>query len=466
MSVSSLFSFTSPAVKRLLGWKQGDEEEKWAEKAVDSLVKKLKKKKGALEALEKVLSTPGVHPSPCITIPRSLDGRLQVSHRKGLPHVIYCRVWRWPDLQSHHELKSLDICQYPFEAKHKEVCINPYHYKRVESPVLPPVLVPRQSEFVPSHSLLRGGQSVHPAMQEQLHAQLTAQGLIPPGSQVPGVPPAVAAQSSNNSNNNSDFQNQHHFQFSSPGSNHSGMPITSLSPGACSSVNNVLPTSPNQNNLSNNDLTNNSGLGSSPNQNNSNLFDSSFDPSPFNPPQLPSSSVGPLSPDLQQPLSNDNTGSIHQLETNNKNNGVQIKTENTLDAATGGHNNEMNDIKPMENNDAKNVEISYKEPTYWCSMCYYELNSRVGETFQTSTTSVIVDGFTDPANNQSRFCLGLLSNVNRNSTIENTRRHIGKGVHIYYVGGEVYAECLSDSAVFVQSRNLNYHHGFHPTTES
>ena len=44
--LSSIFSFTSPAVKRLLGWKQGDEEEKWAEKAVDSLVKKLKKKRG------------------------------------------------------------------------------------------------------------------------------------------------------------------------------------------------------------------------------------------------------------------------------------------------------------------------------------------------------------------------------------------------------------------------------------
>ena len=38
-SISSLFSFTSPAVKRLLGWKQGDEEEKWAEKAVDALVR-------------------------------------------------------------------------------------------------------------------------------------------------------------------------------------------------------------------------------------------------------------------------------------------------------------------------------------------------------------------------------------------------------------------------------------------
>ena len=43
--LNSLFSFTSPAVKKLLGWKQGDEEEKWAEKAVDALVKKLKKNK-------------------------------------------------------------------------------------------------------------------------------------------------------------------------------------------------------------------------------------------------------------------------------------------------------------------------------------------------------------------------------------------------------------------------------------
>uniref|UniRef100_A0A8C1GCK5 Mothers against decapentaplegic homolog n=6 Tax=Clupeocephala TaxID=186625 RepID=A0A8C1GCK5_CYPCA len=244
-SMSSLFSFTSPAVKRLLGWKQGDEEEKWAEKAVDALVKKLKKKKGAMEDLEKALSSPG-QPSKCVTIPRSLDGRLQVSHRKGLPHVIYCRVWRWPDLQSHHELKPLEVCEYPFGSKQKEVCINPYHYKRVESP----------------------------------------------------------------------------------------------------------------------------------------------------------------------------------------------------------------DVQPVE----------YEEPSHWCSIVYYELNNRVGEAYHASSTSVLVDGFTDPSNNKNRFCLGLLSNVNRNSTIENTRRHIGKGVHLYYVGGEVYAECLSDTSIFVQSRNCNYHHGFHPTT--
>ena len=125
--------FSSPAVKRLLGWKQGDEDDKWAEKAIDSLVKKLKKQKGSLEELERALSqaNPQTH---CVTIARSLDGRLQVSHRKGLPHVIYCRVWRWPDLQNHHELKPLDHCEFAYSRNKGEVCINPYHYKRVETP--------------------------------------------------------------------------------------------------------------------------------------------------------------------------------------------------------------------------------------------------------------------------------------------------------------------------------------------
>ena len=93
----------------------------------------------------------------------------------------------------------------------------------------------------------------------------------------------------------------------------------------------------------------------------------------------------------------------------------------------------------------------HQEPLYWSSIAYYELNSRVGEVYHANNHSVIIDGFTNPSNkNNNRFCLGQLSNVNRNSTIENTRRHIGKGVHLYYVGGEVYAECLSDSAIFVQ----------------
>lgn len=146
--MSSILPFTPPIVKRLLGWKKGEQngqEEKWCEKAVKSLVKKLKKT-GQLDELEKAITTQNVN-TKCITIPRSLDGRLQVSHRKGLPHVIYCRLWRWPDLHSHHELRAMELCEFAFNMKKDEVCVNPYHYQRVETPVLPPVLVPRHTEI-------------------------------------------------------------------------------------------------------------------------------------------------------------------------------------------------------------------------------------------------------------------------------------------------------------------------------
>jgi MAD (mothers against decapentaplegic) family protein 1 len=350
-----------------LGWKQGDEDEKWAEKAVESLVKKLKKKKGAFEELERAVSNPGT-PSKCITIPRSLDGRLQVSHRKGLPHVIYCRVWRWPDLQSHHELKPLEICQYPFSAKQKEVCINPYHYKRVESPVLPPVLVPRHSEFAPGRL----------PVTFQQHSESTM--------------PQNMSYYSNDFNSGGMGANS---TSSIDGSGNS--PVSSY--GSVSSPINAANN--------HNPYGTNNGLSETP-------------PPAYSPSE---------------------------------------------DGSQYGQSPSPNSMMAMDISNAQDVApVPYQEPRYWASVAYYELNCRVGEVFHCQSPSVIVDGFTDPRNNSARFCLGQLSNVNRNSTIENTRRHIGKGVQLHYVGGALFAECNSDSAIFVQSRNCNHQRGFHLST--
>ena len=79
--MSSMLPFTPPIVKRLHGWRKGEpkseQEQKWSEKAVKSLVKKLKKN-NTVDELEKAITTQDPH-TKCITIARSLDGRLQVS---------------------------------------------------------------------------------------------------------------------------------------------------------------------------------------------------------------------------------------------------------------------------------------------------------------------------------------------------------------------------------------------------
>ncbi|XP_067653628.1 mothers against decapentaplegic homolog 3-like isoform X2 [Haliotis asinina] len=323
--MTTLSPFTPPIVKSLLAWKKGehDRDDKWSEKAVKSLVKKLKKT-GGIDELKKALSTQDPN-TKCITIPRSLDGRLQVSHRKGLPHVIYCRLWRWSDLNSHQELRAIDKCEYAFLLKKDEVCVNPYHYTRVEPPVLPPVLVPRHTEI--------------PETIPKLDDYATT------------VP------------ENTDF------------------------PAGINENFNIPDTPPSGYMSEEGDTTDNSGM-------------DGIDVSP-SPPALP----------------------------------------------------ENNDLQP----------VTYKEPEFWCSIAYYELNTRVGETFHASQPSLTVDGFTDPSNSE-RFCLGLLSNVNRTQQVEMTRRHIGKGVRLYYIGGEVFAECLSENAVFVQSPNCNQRYGWHPAT--
>lgn len=103
-------------------------------------------------------------------------------------------------------------------------------------------------------------------------------------------------------------------------------------------------------------------------------------------------------------------------------------------------------------------DVPYAEGSSWCSISYHEYDQRVGEKYQPSSLTVSVDGYTHPMCSD-RFCIGGLSNVNRNEFTEWVRRRIGKGVKFTYVDGEVHVECLCDSSIFVSSPMLGMEEG-------
>ncbi|KAF6780218.1 hypothetical protein AHF37_00287 [Paragonimus kellicotti] len=68
--------------------------------------------------------------------------------------------------------------------------------------------------------------------------------------------------------------------------------------------------------------------------------------------------------------------------------------------------------------------VTFSDLKYWCTVFYYELNTRVGDAFHASRLTLTIDGFTEPCYRADRFSLGSLSHVNRPAQVETTRRHI------------------------------------------
>uniref|UniRef100_H2YRY1 Mothers against decapentaplegic homolog n=1 Tax=Ciona savignyi TaxID=51511 RepID=H2YRY1_CIOSA len=340
------------SLRHLLGEKKLEldyHEEKQTEKFIKTLVKKLKKEK-SLDDLERAICH-RTHATKCVTVSRTINTKSPPI----LPHVWTCRFWRWPHLKSALELQSIAVCCHGFDKNTNDICIQPYHYNKIETPTLPPVLVPKSSEPLPSRDQMPpinlDGNTIpkNATYVDGLEPQSFGISWYKP------PPPGYMSEDSEATDHDSSAANSPH-----PPAYNSGEEIIQVFIIAC----------------------------------------------PW--------------------------------------------TRHLIEVAFA-----------LSRGDAQ--PVAYCEPPFWCSISYYEMNLRIGETFHASQPSLTVDGFTDPSNSE-RFCLGLLSNINRNQQIELTRRHVGKGVRLYYIGGEVFAECLGESSIFVQSPNCNKRYGWHPAT--
>ncbi|XP_068107454.1 mothers against decapentaplegic homolog 4 isoform X4 [Hyperolius riggenbachi] len=432
-------------VHSLMCHRQGGESETFAKRAIESLVKKLKEKKDELDSLITAITTNGAHPSKCVTIQRTLDGRLQVAGRKGFPHVIYARLWRWPDLHK-NELKHVKYCQYAFDLKCDSVCVNPYHYERVVSPGIDLSGLTLQSTGeVPMYS----SYGEEPNLAVSVLEDYRKKTLPAPSSLLvkDEYGHDYEAQQSISSSDGHSIQTIQH-----PPSNRS-------SSESYSNPSLLAPSEPGTPNPSS--------------------FSSIPVPSTSQPTSLLAATHGDgllqiasVPPQgTQQNGFNAQPATYHHNSTTTWTGSRTAAYTPNMSHHQNGHLQHHPPMPhpghywPVHNELAFQPPISnHPAPEYWCSIAYFEMDVQVGETFKvpSSCPIVTVDGYVDPSGGD-RFCLGQLSNVHRTEAIERARLHIGKGVQLECKGeGDVWVRCLSDHAVFVQSYYLDREAGRAP----
>ncbi|XP_050184109.1 mothers against decapentaplegic homolog 7-like [Myiozetetes cayanensis] len=144
-----------------------------------AVLKRLKERQ--LEGLLHAVESRGGAQTPCLLLPANAHSRLG-QHWFPLP-VLFCKVFRWPDLRHCSEVKRLCCCESYGKPHPELVCCNPHHLSRLcelESPPLPysrypmdflkptdcPDSVPSSTETGGTNCLTPGGLSVSQVLQE------------------------------------------------------------------------------------------------------------------------------------------------------------------------------------------------------------------------------------------------------------------------------------------------------------
>ncbi len=345
--------------------------------------------------------------------------------------MIYAKIWRWPDLHK-NELKQAEFCQYGFDHKDKDlVCVNPYHYNRVIGPGL-------------DLSGLTLGLAA---------AAAASHGQMPPNwgpfVRSPGMggwPNGAPVKAGTNGNGTAPgaahhFPAVHHY----PGGGGFNRPPGAAAAAAAAALNGAAKTNGNHHAAAEMKRE---------------------QPSPA---ALPANGSANRN-SWHQPLGVPQTAGNGQNGNEDKMKNGSPESAASVPHVNGGSNGRIASAPPAV---APGPISRQPMPDMWCSIDYFELDSQVGETFKVPAAckSVIVDGFTSVNGStsnghggiQKRFCLGALTNVHRTEASEKTLKHIGKGIQIELVGeGDVWVQCLSPRAIFVQSYFLDRQAGRSP----